>query len=79
MSECLNVIQLYEASEYTNLLFLKRLLDLLQVGEQADVCTDLQRPKKSQTKRAGFSQHFSVNTTRCQHFSTCLRLLQLTL
>lgn len=27
---------------YTNLLSLKRLLDLLQIGEQADVCADLQ-------------------------------------
>lgn len=42
MLRFLSVMQLYEASECTNLLFLERLLNLLQVGEQADVRADLQ-------------------------------------
>lgn len=38
----LSVMRLYEVSDCTNLLFLERLLNLLQVGEQADVRADLQ-------------------------------------
>lgn len=33
-------------NEHTNLLLLKRLLNLLQIGEQADVCADLQANQK---------------------------------
>ena len=34
--------------EHTDLLFLKRLLNLLQVGKQADVCADLKQTDSSQ-------------------------------
>ncbi len=45
--ECLDVIKLHRESKFTTLLFLKRLLDLLQVGQKADVCADLQMDQKS--------------------------------
>ncbi len=44
--EFLNVIERHEMGKCTNLLFLKRLLDLLQVGQQANVCADLQTDQK---------------------------------
>lgn len=43
--------QLYAAGKFTNLLFLKRLLDLLQIGEQADVCADLQADRKGKLQQ----------------------------
>lgn len=48
----------------TNLLLLKRLLDLLQVGQQSDVCANLQQRRTD----------LDWSTTRGRHF-----LLQLTL
>lgn len=38
-------------NENTNLVLLKRLLELLQIGEQADVCADLQAKIKNHAHR----------------------------
>lgn len=48
-------------SERTNLLLLKRLLDLLQVGEQADVCTDLQQTDRSKMSVNKLIQRSNAN------------------
>lgn len=58
-------------SERTNLLLLKRLLDLLQIGEQPDVCADLQANQKP-------GADININGHKRGAF-LCLQLLQVTL
>lgn len=47
--------------EYTNLLFLKRLLNLLQVGKQTDVSTDLQHTDRFKISFNKFMQIFNAD------------------